>query len=135
MKRVAILLALALAACEPSVDTTTDLVEAPAIVADAPAPIGAYLIVQGKGYDPADIGPYAASLPPIYETYGGRYVAFDTTIDVAEGDSDYQVLIMSAWPSEAAARAFWDSPEYAEAIKLREGIGTFDVVIVGALPD
>ncbi|MGB3455252.1 MAG: DUF1330 domain-containing protein, partial [Litorimonas sp.] len=87
----------------------------------------------GRNYDPAALGPYAASLPPIYAKYGGRYVAFETDIDVAEGGSDYQAVIMSAWPSKAAARAFWDSPEYAEAIKLREGIGEFDVVIVGAL--
>jgi uncharacterized protein (DUF1330 family) len=97
-------------------------------------PIGAYMIVQGKGYAPAELGPYAASLPPIYAKYGGRYVSFDTDFDVAEGSYDAQAIIISAWPSAEAARAFWDSPEYREAIKLRDGIGTFDVVIVDALP-
>jgi uncharacterized protein (DUF1330 family) len=108
-------------------------------VADLPpepatAPIGAYMIVHGKGYGPGELGPYAATLPPIYEKYGGHYVAFETDIDVAEGDSDYNSIIVSAWPSKEAARAFWDSPEYAEAMKLREGIGSFDVVIISALP-
>ena len=127
MKRLIWIPALWLAACAAETEVTTPVeIEAQSI--------GAYIIVQGKNYDPAALGPYAASLPPIYAKYGGRYVSFETDIDVAEGDSDYQAVIMSAWPSKAAARAFWDSPEYAEAIKLREGIGEFDVVIVGALP-
>lgn len=113
---------LTISACAPaSVETTQ--------------PTGAYLIVQGKNYEPAALGPYAASLPPIYAEYGGRYVSFETDNDVAEGDSDDQAIIMSAWPSKDAARALWDNPEYAEAIKLREGIGEFDVVIIGALPE
>lgn len=132
MKRLILLSAFALMACTAEQPSPDPAPSEPAI--EAPAPIGAYMIVQGKGYAAQDLGPYAAALPPIYAKYGGRYVAFETDIDVAEGDSDYQAIIISAWPDKAAARAFWDSPEYAEAIKLREGIGEFDVVIVGALP-
>lgn len=95
---------------------------------------GAYMIVQGKNYDPKDLGPYSASLPPIYEKYGGRYVALSTDIDIAEGENDAQAIIISAWPDAASARKFWDSPEYSESKKLRDGIGDFDVVIVPALP-
>ena len=108
--------------------------------ATAPAPaaepqaVGAYMVIEGRDYDPAALGPYAASLPPIYAKYGGRYVAFETEPDIAEGSNDAQAIILSAWPSAEAARAFWDSPEYREAIKLRDGIGTFDVAIVRALP-
>ena len=97
------------------------------------ADIGAYMIVQGKNYNPKDLGPYAASLPPIYEKYGGYYVAFAPKFDIVEGGSDAQAIIISAWPNVEAARTFWDSPEYAEAKKLREGVGEFDVVILPAL--
>ena len=34
----------------------------------------------------------------------------------------------------AAAQRFWDSPEYAEAIKLREGIGNFQVMLIDSAP-
>lgn len=91
------------------------------------------MIVKGKDYSPTDLGPYAASLPPIYEKYGGRYVAFAPKYDIMEGSSDAQAIIISAWPSVEAAKSFWNSPEYAEAIKLREGIGEFDVVILPAI--
>jgi uncharacterized protein (DUF1330 family) len=139
MRHLLIFSAFALAACGPSVVQVGTQTETAAPVA-APdvqpaAPVGAYMIVQGKNYEPAALGPYAARMTQIYSKYGGRYVSFETDIDVAEGDSEYQAVNMSAWPSKAAARAFWDSPEYAEAIKLREGIGEFDVVIVGALPE
>ena len=128
MKKI-ILTTLLLSACSgaTSPNSAPDLV----ITADAP---GAYMIVQGKNYAPQDLGPYAASLPPIYAKYGGRYVAFSTDYDIVEGTSDYQATIISAWPSAEAAREFWTSPEYREAIKLRDGIGEFDVIIVPALP-
>lgn len=118
------LAALTLTACQAEVKSPTA----------ETAPIGAYMIVNGKNYQAKDLGPYAASLPPIYEKYGGHYVVFAPNYDVMEGASDSQAIIISAWPSVEAAKHFWTSPEYAEAIKLRDGIGEFDVVIVPALP-
>ena len=94
---------------------------------------GAYMLVMGKNYHPANLAAYARALPPIYAKYEGEYVAFSTDVDIAEGEYDYQSLIISGWPDATSARKFWDSPEYREAIKLREGIGEFDVVIVPSL--
>ena len=116
---------LLLAGCVTNIDTSET------VAANKP---GAYMVVIGKDYAPADLAPYAASLPPIYAKYGGEYVALTTDMQVMEGRDDMQAVIISAWPDAASARAFWTSPEYAEAIKLRDGIGTFDVVIVPALP-
>jgi len=125
MKKTFLITSLILSACGKAPETQTR----EAIETD----IGAYMIVQGKNYDSKDLGPYAASLPPIYEKYGGRYVAFAPQFDIVEGTSDAQAIIISGWPDVKAAKAFWDSPEYAKAIKLREGIGEFDVVILPAL--
>ena len=38
--------------------------------------------------------------------------------------------MVSEWPSLDAARAFWHSPEYAEARKLREGLADVQVLLV-----
>lgn len=129
MKAVYLIFLLGLSACtaEPLSSAEPDA----DVKADVP---GAYMIVQGKGYAAKDLGPYAASLPPIYAKYGGHYVAFSTDYAIVEGQSDYQATIISAWSSAEAAQEFWDSPEYIEAKKLREGIGEFDVIIVPALP-
>ena len=115
----------------PTSDTAN---ETPAeTLSQAPVTDGAYMLVQGKNYEPGSLAAYAAALPPIYAKYGGRYIALSTDFDIAEGDNDSQAIIITAWPDADAARAFWDSPEYREAIKLREGIGEFDVVIIPAL--
>jgi len=115
--------ALVLTACsQPSADIET------------PDASGAYMVVLGKNYESKDLAPYVQSLPPIYAKYGGRYVALSTDYTVMEGDPDAQAVIISAWPNEAAAKAFWLSPEYREVIKLREGIGEFDVITLPALP-
>lgn len=100
--------------------------------ADNAAP-GAYMVVYSKNYDAKDLGPYAQALPPIYKKYGGRYVAFAPNYVTLEGEPDAQAIIISAWPNVDAAKAFWASPEYTEAKKLREGIGEFEVVILPAL--
>ena len=39
-------------------------------------------------------------------------------------------MVISEWPDLDAARAFYDSPEYREVAKLREGICDAQVLIV-----
>ena len=94
----------------------------------------ALMIVMGRDYEREALQAYAAALPPVYEKYGGSYLAIAADYKVLEGEVGMQSVIVSQWPSLGAAEAFWASPEYAEARKLREGIGQFDVVAFSALP-
>ena len=87
-----------------------------------------YMVVMGKNYNREDLMPYSQSLPPIYAKYQGAYVAFAAKVETFEGAYPYQSMIISKWPSIENARQFWNSPEYAEARKLREGVGEFDVI-------
>ena len=41
-------------------------------------------------------------------------------------------MVISEWPDKAAAKAFWNSPEYAEVKKLREGIADCQVLLIEA---
>ena len=103
--------------------------------ADEAASRPGYMIVMGKGYTPEQLQPYGRALPPIYERYQGGYVALTTSVEVLEGDYPYQSIILSKWPNIQNARDFWASPEYAEARKLRDGIGEFDVITFEGLPE
>lgn len=96
----------------------------------------AYLLVQGQVTDREGFKTYSAALPPIYRKYGGEYLALVPApqVEVAEGDAEHRSIVLARFPSRAAARAFWDSPEYAAARKLREGKGTFFVTILDGLP-
>lgn len=96
-----------------------------------------YLIVLGQVFDrPAFIEGYVAKLPPLYERYGGDYVVLSGQPAILEGVPDFESVVISQWPSEAAVRAFWSSPEYEALIRDRteNGWGEFTVVIVPALP-
>jgi uncharacterized protein (DUF1330 family) len=99
-------------------------------------PRPAYLLVQGHVTDREGFKAYNAALPPIYRKYGGQYLALVPAplIEVAEGPAEHRSIVLARFPSRDAARTFWNSPEYAEAKKLREGKGTFFVTILDGLP-
>lgn len=96
----------------------------------------AYLLVQGRVTDREGFRAYSAALPAIYRRYGGEYLALVPAhdVEVAEGEPELRSVVLARFPSRAAARAFWDSPEYAEAKRLRAGKGTFYVTILDGLP-
>lgn len=98
---------------------------------------GVYLMVLGRVLDrPAFIEGYVAKLPPLYERFGGEYVVVSGQPATLEGAPDFESVVISHWPSEAAVRAFWTSPEYEALMRARteNGWGEFTVVIVPALP-
>lgn len=39
-------------------------------------------------------------------------------------------VVISEWPDKAAIHAFWNSPEYAEVKKLREGLADVSIMVI-----
>jgi len=39
-------------------------------------------------------------------------------------------VVISEWPDKAALMAFWNSPEYAEVRKLREGLADVSIMVI-----
>ena len=98
----------------------------------------AYLIVLGTVHDrEAFLSGYAAKLGPLYEAYGGSYIAVGRAPEVFEGTGDFESYVISRWPSRAAARAFWNSPEYdvLRRARIDNAWGDFDVYLVDGLPE
>ena len=53
--------------------------------------------------------------------------------ELLEGDMDQGAsVVISEWPDKAAALRFWNSDEYAEVKRLREGIADARVVVIEA---
>lgn len=99
--------------------------------------VPAYMIVLGEVHDrEAFIEGYVKKLPPLYERFGGSYLALGRGVVVLEGDYAPESFVIGRWPSMEAARAFWNSPEYDELRRARtEGDwGNFDVILVPGLP-
>lgn len=114
---------------------------APVIAEAAPTPnpvnAPAYLIVLGEVYDrEAFMSGYAAKLAPVYEKFGGEYVAMGRNHEVLEGTGSFSSYVVSKWPSMDAARAFWNSEDYAPLrdARIENNWGRFDVYLVEGLP-
>ena len=93
-----------------------------------------YMLITAKIHDrDAFISGYAQATAPLVEKFGGRYVMRAPGAELLEGEFGQGASIaISEWPSKDAARAFWTSPEYAEAKKLREGLADVQVLILEA---
>lgn len=94
----------------------------------------AYMIVTAKIADrDAFIQGYGAAAAKLVERFGGKYVLRAPGAELLEGDfGDGASMVISEWPDKAAAKAFWSSPEYAEAKRLREGVADCQVLLIEA---
>src|SRR3990167_536735 len=76
---------------------------------------------------------YSHKAATILEQHGGRYVIRAPGATVLEGEgAEGASVVVSEWPSREAALGFYNSPEYTEAKKLREGLAEINVTLVGA---
>ncbi|GAM06761.1 MAG: DUF1330 domain-containing protein [Pseudomonadota bacterium] len=76
---------------------------------------------------------YPQAAAKIQAQYGGEYIIRGPGGTVLEGPGeDGASVVVTQWKDREAALAFWNSPEYAEAKKLREGLAEISVTLVGA---
>jgi uncharacterized protein (DUF1330 family) len=96
----------------------------------------AYMIIHAKIHDREKfINGYGAAASALVEKFGGRYIMKAQGAQVLEGDMEPDAsVVISEWPDKATALRFWNSAEYAEVKKLREGIAQARVVVVEAPP-
>ena len=98
--------------------------------------MAAYMIILAKVHDREKfLAGYATAAAKLVDKCGGKYILRAPGAECLEGSvGDGQSVVMSEWPDMATARAFWDSPEYQEIKKLRDGICDVEVVLVEAPP-
>jgi uncharacterized protein (DUF1330 family) len=105
----------------------------PAAATDA-APRPALMLIEADIRDMEGFRAYTQAIIPIVQRFGGSYVVMRGARQDLEGDWGTTRVVISRWPSMDAARAFWFSPEYQQAIKLREGTGTFRITLLETAP-
>jgi uncharacterized protein (DUF1330 family) len=80
-----------------------------------PTPV-AYVISAVEGVaDESTVKRYAELAGPAIEHFGGRFIVSNTEPVVVEGESPSNYLSMVEFPSMEDAKAWYYSPEYAEA--------------------
>ena len=78
---------------------------------------------------------YARVVPDLVRKFGGRYVLRGSGGAFLEGGwCATPSALVSEWPDRPTALRFWNSPEYADAKRLREGTGRFQVLIIDSPP-
>jgi uncharacterized protein (DUF1330 family) len=88
--------------------------------------VPAYMVVQLKVTDPDRFASYREAVPSVVEAFGGRYIVRGAAVEVLEGSHDGRRLVLFEFPSVAAIKRFWDSPEYAAVKPLRENAAEID---------
>jgi uncharacterized protein (DUF1330 family) len=90
----------------------------------------AYLIVDADVTDPEQYEQYKAASPGAIAAGGGRFLVRGGELAVLEGDWSPTRVVVVEFESLEAAKAFYESPEYQAAIKLREGAARFNMIAV-----
>lgn len=98
--------------------------------------MSAFMIIACKIHEREKfISGYGQAVPKLVEKFGGEYVIVAPGAELLEGTLEgYGSIAISKWPDKATARKFWESAEYADAKKLRDGLADAEVLLV-EMPD
>jgi len=66
--------------------------------------------------------------------YGGRYLARLGEVQVLEGSWNPNMIVIVEFPSLEKARAWYRSPEYAFALKVRDTALSRNLILVDGVP-
>lgn len=95
----------------------------------------AYVISEVEVRDPAAMAAYRELAARSIAAHGGRYLVRGGAAELVEGGPPARNLIIVEFPSMAAARDWYASADYAEALKLRRTALERRLLFVeGALP-
>ena len=96
--------------------------------------MAAYLIITAKVHDRAAfMAGYAPAAEALLQRHGGRYVLRAPGAELIEGGhGEGASIVISEWPDKATALAFWNSPDYVEVKRLRDGLADVNVLLVEA---
>lgn len=93
----------------------------------------AYVVVDAERTDLERAARYAEMAGPSVERHGGRYLARGGALSLLEGEWEPERLVIIEFESAEAARAWYKSEDYRAARDVREGAGTWSMVVVDGL--
>jgi uncharacterized protein (DUF1330 family) len=93
----------------------------------------AYIVVQSDVTNAEQYAAYAKLTPAIIDKFGGKFIARGGRSTTLEGPKAPARVVVLEFPSYEAAQAFYNSPEYVAARKMRSGAATMQIVAVEGL--
>lgn len=97
------------------------------------APKRAYIVVQIDVTNAERFAEYSKLTPDIIAQYDGRFLARAGRTVTLEGPPAKNRVVVIEFPSLEKAQAFYNSPEYTSARKLRETAATAQFIAVEGL--
>ncbi|MFL6721580.1 MAG: DUF1330 domain-containing protein [Sphingomonas sp.] len=92
--------------------------------------MSAYLIANVDVHDPVAYEAYRSRTGDIVANHGGRFIVRGGAVHPLEGEPGVHRLVIIEFPSVAAAKGFYDSPEYQAIIPLRTVASTGSLLVV-----
>ena len=96
--------------------------------------MSAYIVADIEIHDRERYETYKGMAPASIAQYGGRYLTRAGETNVLEGDWTPKRFVILEFPTLEQARAWWSSPEYAEAKALRQSITTTRMILTEGWP-
>lgn len=94
----------------------------------------AYVIGRLQMRDPSWVETYRATVPKLVAKHGGKYLVRGMEMEALEGKAPLPTsMVVLEFPTMEAGRAFYNDPEYAPFIKLRQGGSDTELVLVRGL--
>lgn len=90
----------------------------------------AYVIVDVNITDPVRYEDYKKLTPGIVGAYGGKFIVRGGTTEVLEGDWKPGRVVVLEFPDMEKAKAWYDSPEYTKAKKIRFEASSGKMILV-----
>lgn len=94
-----------------------------------------YLLLDVTIKDKAKFFEYVEGHKPSMRQYGGKLLFRSNNMEVVEGSWSPKLFVVHEWPSEAAFRNWYGSPEYAPWKKLRREAMDMNMVLARKMPD
>ena len=92
--------------------------------------MAAYLIARLAVSDPASLADYVKTTPPMVAKYRGKFIVRGGKTVTLEGPEETRRIVVLEFPTLQDVQAFYHSPEYLQAKKLREGVAVAEFIAV-----
>ena len=88
-----------------------------------------YIIAEVEVTDPGAYATYRAQTPGVVERYGGRFIVRGGAAETLEGSPPARIVVIE-FSDVAAARCFYDLPEYQAIVGIRHQAANSRVILV-----
>ena len=92
--------------------------------------MSAYLIADVEVHDQNVYGDYRRQVLPLVQKHGGRFIVRGGAHEVLEGAWQPKRVVIIEFPDMPTLKAWYNSPEYAKLIALRQGVSRGSLIAV-----